>query len=79
MYKIIECQRQSCVLNSNISCFAEVQVAQVCLEECELEIPEVYKNVPAQATAKLINQTLLPAVFEWGDVSMPRTMLTNYS
>ena len=69
MYKILEHQLYSCFLNSNISCFAEVLVAQVCLEQCELAIPEIYKKVPVLATAKLINQTLLPTVFEWGDVS----------
>ena len=57
-------------LNSNISCFAEVLVAQVCLEQCELAIPEIYKKVPVLAATKLINQTLLPTVFEWGDVSL---------
>ena len=57
-------------LNSNISCFAEVLVAQVCLERCELAIPEIYKKVPVLAATKLINQTLLPTVFEWGDVSL---------
>ena len=56
-------------LNSNISCFAEVQVAQVCLGRCELAISEIYKKVPVLAAIKLINQTLLPTVFEWGDVS----------
>ena len=69
MYKTITCQRSSCFLNSNISCFAEVQVAQVCLERCELAIPEIYKKVPVLAAIKLINQTLLPTMFEWGDVS----------
>ena len=69
VYKILEHQLFSCFLNSNISCFAEVQVAQVCLEQCELAIPEIYKKVPVLAAIKLINQTLLPKVFEWGDVS----------
>ena len=69
VFKILEHQLYSCFLNSNISCFAEVQVAQVCLERCELAIPEVYKKVPVLAAIKLINQTLLPTVFEWGDVS----------
>ena len=44
-------------------------MAQVCLERCELAIPEIYKKVPVLAAIKLINQTLLPTVFEWGDVS----------
>ena len=69
MYKILEHQLYSCFLNSNISCFAEVQVAQVCQERCELAIPEVYKKVPVLAAIKLVNQTLLPTVYEWGDVS----------
>ena len=69
MYTILEHQLYSCFLNSNISCFAEVLVAQVCLERCELAIPEIYKKVPVLAAIKLINQTLLPTVFEWGDVS----------
>ena len=43
-------------------------MAQVCLEQCELAIPEIYKKVPVLAAIKLINQTLLPTVFEWGDV-----------
>ena len=58
------------VFYSNISCFAEVQVTQVCLERCELAIPEIYKNVPVIATARLVNQTLLPAAFEWGKVKL---------
>ena len=69
VYKILEHKLYSCFLNSNISCFAEVLVAQVCLEQCELAIPEIYKKVPVLAAIKLINQTLLPTVFEWGDVS----------
>ena len=44
-------------------------MAQVCLERCELAISEIYKKVPVLAAIKLINQTLLPTVFEWGDVS----------
>ena len=35
----------------------------------ELAIPEIYKKVPVLAAIKLINQTLLPTVYEWGDVS----------
>ena len=69
MYKILEHQLYSCFLNSNISCLAEVLVAQVCLEQCELAIPEIYKRVPVLAAIRLTNQTLLPTVFEWGDVS----------
>ena len=44
-------------------------MAQVCLEQCELAIPEIFKKVPVLAAIKLINQTLLPTVFEWGGVS----------
>ena len=59
-----------------------MQVAQVCLERCELTIPEIYKKVPVLAAIKLINKTLLPTVFEWGDVSsiyLPLFFLENKS
>ncbi|XP_053374594.1 deleted in lung and esophageal cancer protein 1-like isoform X2 [Mercenaria mercenaria] len=53
----------------NIACFAEVQTVQACLLQCEVTMPKVYIGVPVIATAKLLNQTLLPAVFEWGEPS----------
>ncbi|WAQ94651.1 DLEC1-like protein [Mya arenaria] len=52
--------------NCNLACFAEVQVTQVCLIESEIYMPRVYKGVPVMSIALLFNQTLLPAVFEWG-------------
>ncbi|XP_052802383.1 deleted in lung and esophageal cancer protein 1-like isoform X2 [Mya arenaria] len=55
--------------NCNLACFAEVQVTQVCLIESEIYMPRVYKGVPVMSIALLFNQTLLPAVFEWGQVT----------
>ncbi|WAQ94358.1 DLEC1-like protein, partial [Mya arenaria] len=43
-----------------------VEVTQVCLIESEIYMPRVYKGVPVMSIALLFNQTLLPAVFEWG-------------
>jgi len=55
-------------IGSNISCWAEVQTAQACLIQSEINMPVVYKQVPVMSTARILNQTLLPTVFEWGQV-----------
>ncbi|KAL4222937.1 Deleted in lung and esophageal cancer protein 1 [Mactra antiquata] len=51
----------------SVSCFGEVQTVQACLLQCELSMPTVYKGVPVVSTARLLNQTLLSTVFEWGE------------
>jgi len=55
-------------VNSSLGCFAEVQTPAVCLIQSEVAMPVVYKGVPVMSEARIFNQTLLPAVFEWGKV-----------
>ncbi|NWX36964.1 DLEC1 protein, partial [Notiomystis cincta] len=51
---------------SHLPVFVEVQTPQVCLIPSHLVFTEVYTGVPAKATTKLFNQTLLPAKYLWG-------------
>ncbi|PVD31091.1 hypothetical protein C0Q70_10369 [Pomacea canaliculata] len=44
---------------------AEVQKPVVCLLACNILLPEVYVGVPAEFTAVIHNQTLLPSKFAW--------------
>ncbi|NXS51408.1 DLEC1 protein, partial [Brachypteracias leptosomus] len=68
------CQRLQTVLElevengegSHLPVFVEVQTPQVCLISTRLVFTEVYTGVPAKATCKLFNQTLLPAKYLWG-------------
>ncbi|XP_069130810.1 deleted in lung and esophageal cancer protein 1-like isoform X4 [Argopecten irradians] len=52
----------------NIGVTAEVQKPQVCLASCEVCMDEVYKGVPVLCQATIINQTLIPASFSWGQI-----------
>ena len=47
---------------------AEVQNPQACLLSCELKMEEVFVDVAVIQQVTLLNQTLLPATFEWGEV-----------
>ncbi|XP_009941410.2 deleted in lung and esophageal cancer protein 1 [Opisthocomus hoazin] len=68
------CQRLQTVLElevengkgSHLPVFVEVQTPQVCLISSHLVFTEIYTGVPAKATSKLFNQTLLPAKYSWG-------------
>ncbi|XP_062426838.1 deleted in lung and esophageal cancer protein 1 [Rhea pennata] len=68
------CQRLQTVLElevengegSHLPVFVEVQTPQVCLMSSHLVFTEIYTGVPAKATVKLFNQTLLPAKYLWG-------------
>ncbi|NXY45957.1 DLEC1 protein, partial [Ceuthmochares aereus] len=51
---------------SHLPVFVEVQTPQVCLISSHLVFTEIYTGVPAKATSKLFNQTLLPAKYLWG-------------
>ncbi|KFP20300.1 Deleted in lung and esophageal cancer protein 1, partial [Egretta garzetta] len=68
------CQRLQTVLElevengegSHLPVFVEVQTPQACLISSHLVFTEMYTGVPAKATSKLFNQTLLPAKYLWG-------------
>ncbi|NWX47151.1 DLEC1 protein, partial [Steatornis caripensis] len=68
------CQRLQTVLElevengegSHLPVFVEVQSPQACLISSHLVFTEIYTGVPAKATSKLFNQTLLPAKYLWG-------------
>ncbi|NXF77494.1 DLEC1 protein, partial [Sclerurus mexicanus] len=70
----LQCQRLQTVLElevangegSHLPVFVEVQTPQVCLISSHLVFTEIYTGVPAKATSKLFNQTLLPAKYLWG-------------
>ncbi|NWW76135.1 DLEC1 protein, partial [Climacteris rufus] len=70
----MQCQRLQTVLElevengegSHLPVFVEVQTPQVCLIPSHLVFTEIYTGVPAEATPKLFNQTLLPAKYLWG-------------
>ncbi|XP_069715340.1 deleted in lung and esophageal cancer protein 1 [Phaenicophaeus curvirostris] len=51
---------------SHLPVFVEVQTPQACLLSSHLVFTEIYTGVPAKATSKLFNQTLLPAKYLWG-------------
>ncbi|KAM6314877.1 LOW QUALITY PROTEIN: deleted in lung and esophageal cancer protein 1 [Aegotheles albertisi] len=68
------CQRLHTVLElevengegSYLPVFVEVQTPQACLISSHLVFTEIYTGVPAKASSKLFNQTLLPAKYLWG-------------
>ncbi|NXQ91537.1 DLEC1 protein, partial [Nyctibius grandis] len=68
------CQRLQTVLElevengegSHLPVFVEVQTPQACLISSHLVFTEIYTGVPAKATSKLFNQSLLPAKYLWG-------------
>ncbi|NXX91171.1 DLEC1 protein, partial [Centropus bengalensis] len=51
---------------SHLPVFVEVQTPQACLISSHLVFTEIYTGVPAKATSKLFNQTLLPTKYLWG-------------
>ncbi|XP_010127726.1 PREDICTED: deleted in lung and esophageal cancer protein 1, partial [Chlamydotis macqueenii] len=51
---------------SHLPVFVEVQAPQACLISSHLVFTEIYTGVPAKATSKLFNQTLLPTKYLWG-------------
>ncbi|NXU16048.1 DLEC1 protein, partial [Pardalotus punctatus] len=70
----LQCQRLQTVLElevengegSHLPVFVEVQTPQVCLISSCLVFTKIYAGVPAKATRKLFNQTLLPTKYLWG-------------
>ncbi|NXT81600.1 DLEC1 protein, partial [Zapornia atra] len=68
------CQRLQTVLElevengegSHLPVSVNVQSPKVCLLPSHLVFTEVYTGVPAKATSKFFNQTLLPAQYLWG-------------
>ncbi|NXG70582.1 DLEC1 protein, partial [Baryphthengus martii] len=70
----LRCQRLQTVLElevengegSHLPVFVEVQTPQACLISSHLVFTEIYTGIPAKATGKLFNQTLLPAKYLWG-------------
>ncbi|NWT18177.1 DLEC1 protein, partial [Vireo altiloquus] len=70
----LQCQRLQTVLElevengerSHLPVFVEVQTPQACLISSHLVFTEIYTGVPAKATSKLFNQTLLPTKYLWG-------------
>ncbi|NWV34936.1 DLEC1 protein, partial [Grantiella picta] len=70
----LQCQRLQTVLElevengegSHLPVFVEVQTPQVCLISNHLVFTKIYVGVPAKATRKLFNQTLLPTKYLWG-------------
>ncbi|NXX45835.1 DLEC1 protein, partial [Tricholaema leucomelas] len=54
---------------SQLPVVVEVQTPQACLISSHLVFPEMYTGVPAKATSKLFNQTLLPARYLWGKLT----------
>ncbi|NXC06644.1 DLEC1 protein, partial [Orthonyx spaldingii] len=70
----LQCQRLHTVLDlevengegSHLPVFVEVQTPQACLISSHLVFTEIYTAVPAKATTKLFNQTLLPTKYLWG-------------
>ncbi|XP_033743778.1 deleted in lung and esophageal cancer protein 1-like isoform X2 [Pecten maximus] len=52
----------------NIGATAEVQEPQVCLSSCEVCMEDVYKGVPVLCQATIVNQTLIPTSFAWGQI-----------
>ncbi|EMP29416.1 Deleted in lung and esophageal cancer protein 1 [Chelonia mydas] len=73
LFRSLLCQRLQTVLEldvengegSHLPVFVEVQTPQACLMSSHLVFSEIYIGVPAQATVKLFNQTLLPAKYFW--------------
>lgn len=50
--------------------YAEVQKPHVYLQSSQVEVSNLYLGVPRKATIRLINGTLLPTQFQWGEVSV---------
>ncbi|XP_073190809.1 deleted in lung and esophageal cancer protein 1 isoform X3 [Lepidochelys kempii] len=76
LFRSLLCQRLQTVLEldvengegSHLPVFVEVQTPQACLMSSHLVFSEIYIGVPAQATVKLFNQTLLPAKYFWEEL-----------
>ncbi|NXY14006.1 DLEC1 protein, partial [Atrichornis clamosus] len=77
----LQCQRLQTILDlevengegSHLPVFVEVQTPQACLIPSHLVFTEIYTGVPAKATSKLFNQTLLPAKYLWRKLSGSQT------
>ncbi|XP_043923496.1 deleted in lung and esophageal cancer protein 1 [Protopterus annectens] len=76
LFKPLKCQSLETVLelkiesaeSSYLTVQAEVQNPQVCLLSSQLAFGEVYVGIPVQGTAKLFNQTSLPANYSWIEI-----------
>ncbi|KAM8810458.1 deleted in lung and esophageal cancer protein 1 [Eudromia elegans] len=67
LHTVLELQVENGV-GSHLPVFVEVQTPQACLMSSHLVFTEIYIGVPAKATIKLFNQTLLPAKYLWGEL-----------
>ncbi|XP_067386498.1 deleted in lung and esophageal cancer protein 1-like [Emydura macquarii macquarii] len=76
LFKALLCQRLQTVLElavkngegSHLPVFVEVQTPQACLMSSHLVFNEIYMGVPARATIRLFNQTLLSAKYFWEEL-----------
>ncbi|XP_075778976.1 deleted in lung and esophageal cancer protein 1 isoform X2 [Pelodiscus sinensis] len=76
LFSSLLCQRLQTVLEldvengtgSHLPVFVEVQTPHACLMSSQLVFNDIYIGVPAQATVKLFNQTLLPAKYFWEEL-----------
>ncbi|XP_039699231.1 deleted in lung and esophageal cancer protein 1 isoform X3 [Pteropus medius] len=72
----LQCQRLSTVLVlevvdgawSYLPVYAEVQKPHVYLKSSQVEVSNLYLGVPRKANITLINGTLLPTQFQWGEL-----------
>ncbi|XP_071812080.1 deleted in lung and esophageal cancer protein 1-like isoform X2 [Apostichopus japonicus] len=72
-FRPLSCRRVDsvieCIVEDGTDCFvpvkADVQRPQACLLSSIIALKEVYTGVPTQHQVVLINQTLLPAKFDW--------------
>lgn len=51
--------------------YAEVQKPHVYLQSSQVEVSNLYLGVPRKTAITLINGTLLPTQFRWGEVRVP--------
>lgn len=56
--------------SSYLPVYAEVQKPHVYLKSSQVEVSNLYLGVPRKANITLINGTLLPTQFQWGEVSV---------
>lgn len=57
--------------SSYLPVYAEVQQPHVYLQNSHVEFSNLYLGVPTKSTIVLVNGTLLPTRFHWGQVTEP--------
>ncbi|XP_076868774.1 deleted in lung and esophageal cancer protein 1 isoform X2 [Brachyhypopomus gauderio] len=63
----------------NLFLRADVQSPQVCLLNCELQLPDLYVGVVQKVRTTLLNQTLIPAFFTWAELQGRQAALCSAS